>query len=161
TPDAAAPSLLPPGFNADAPTESLAVAGSGRQVQTVDSLLYQDRLQWLNEAGGDMDALARRVAQAGLEGGGPPGGGRFGGGGPAGLGPGGGSGPGGFRGGEGFGGFQRSNKLQGSVYYNIAGAPFDARPFSLNGLPTDKADYFDNRYGATLGGPVKIPGLYD
>ena len=159
--DAAASAPLPPGFNADAPTEALALAGNGRQVQTVDSLLYRDRLQWLDEAGGDMDALARRVAQAGLEGG-PPGGGRFGGGGPGGFGgPGGGFGGGGFRGGEGFGGFQRSNKLQGSVYYNLSGAPFDARPYSLNGQPADKADYFDNRYGATLGGPVKIPGLYD
>ena len=88
------------------------------------------------------------------------GGGRFpGGGGPGGFGPGGGFGGGGFRGG--FGGFNRSNKLQGSVFYNLSGAPFDARPFSLNGQPTEKADYFQNRYGLTLGGPVKIPGIYD
>ena len=159
TAEAAQSPQLPPGFNADAPTEALALSG-GRQVQTVDSLLYRDRLQWLDEAGGDMDALARRVAQAGFEGGGP--GGRFGGGGPGGFGgPGGGFGGGGFRGGEGFGGFQRSNKLQGSVFYNLAGSPFDARPFALNGVPTDKAEYYQNNYGATLGGPVKIPGLYD
>ncbi|HVO13192.1 MAG TPA: carboxypeptidase regulatory-like domain-containing protein [Vicinamibacteria bacterium] len=156
-PDAAAQALLPPGFSADAPTESVALAGSGRQVQTLDALLFHDRLQWLDEAGGDLDALARRVAQAGIDG--PPGGRGFPGGGPGGFGPGG-FGPGGPRG-EGFGGFNRSNRLQGSVFYNAAGSPFDARPFSLNGQPTEKAQYFQNRYGATLGGPVKIPGLYD
>lgn len=63
--------------------------------------------------------------------------------------------------GEGFGGFGRSNRLQGSVYYNASGAPLDARPYSLNGQAKDKADYFQNRYGATLGGPVKLPGVYD
>jgi trimeric autotransporter adhesin len=159
-PDAASQSMLPPGFSAEAPTESLAVAGGGRQVQTIDSLLFGDRLQWLEEAGGDTDALARRMAQAGLDGPGGAGGGRFPGGGPGGPG----GGPGGFGGGgrgDGFGGFGRNNRLQGSVYYNAAGSPFDARPFSQNGQPTDKAAYFENRYGATLGGPLKIPGLYD
>ena len=72
----------------------------------------------------------------------------------------GGPGGGGFRG-EGFGGFNRRNRLQGSVYYNVSGSPFDARPFSLNGQPTEKAVYFQNRFGATLGGPLKIPGVYD
>jgi len=163
TPDASAQALLPQGFSADAPTESLALAGSG-QVQTVDALLFRDRLQWLEEAGGDVDALARRIAQGGFDG--PMGGGRgFPGGGPGGFGPGGfgpgGFGPGGGGFGGGFGGFNRSNRLQGSVYYNAAGSPFDARPYSLNGQPTEKASYFQNRYGATLGGPVKIPGLYD
>jgi len=152
--DATSQALLPPGFSADAPTESVALAGEGRQVQTVDALLYGARLQWLEDAGGDTDALARRMAQAGLEG--ATGDGMRSPGGPGGSRPGG----GGFRG-EGFGGFNRSNKLQGSVYYNAAGSPFDARPFSLNGQPTQKAAYFENRYGATLGGPVKIPGLYD
>ena len=147
--------LLPPGFSADAPTESVALAGGRGQVQTVDALLYGSRLQILEETGGDTDALARRMAQGGLEGAAgdgmtSPGGGS------GGFRPGG----GGLRG-EGFGGFNRSNKLQGSVYYNGAGSPFDARPFSLNGRPTQKAAYFENRYGATLGGPVKIPGLYD
>jgi len=163
-PDTATQALLPQGFSADAPTESVALAGSGRQVQTVDALLFRDRLQWLDEAGGDLDALARRVAQAGIDG--PPGGRGFGGDGGGGGGGGrGGFGPGGFGGGggrgEGFGGFSRSNRLQGSVFYNAAGSPFDARPFSLNGQPTEKAQYFQNRYGATLGGPVKIPGVYD
>jgi hypothetical protein len=166
-PDPSAQALLPPGFSADAPTESLALVGSGQQVQTVDALLFRDRMQWLEEAGGDLDALARRMAQAGFDGqrgfpgGGPGGFGPGGPGGPGGFGPGG-FGPGGwggFRGG--FGAFNRLNRLQGSVYYSAAGSPFDARPFSLNGQPTEKASYFQNRYGATLGGPFKIPGLYD
>jgi hypothetical protein len=161
--DAAQP-LLPPGFSSEAPTESVALSGSGGQVQTADGF-FRDRQQWLEEAGGDVEALARRIAQAGLDGtfagrgpGGPAGPGGLGGG-LGGLGPGGGPGAAGFR--DGFGGFNRSNRVQGSVYYNAAGSPFDARPFSLNGQPTAKADYFQNRYGLTLGGPVKIPHVYD
>jgi trimeric autotransporter adhesin len=164
--DTAAEALLPPGFSADAPTESVALTGNGRQVQTIDALLFRDRLQWLEESGGDLDALARRIAQSGEgpgggqrgfpgEGPGGFGGGGFGGGGFGG-GPGGGPG-GGFRG----GGFGRSDRIQGSVFYGAAGSPFDARPYSLNGQPTQKPEYFQNRFGATLGGPLKIPGIYD
>jgi hypothetical protein len=155
--------LLPGGFAADAPTESIAAAASN-QIETVDALLFRDRMQMLEEAGGDIDALARRLTQGGFEGGagfGPGGGGPGGGfgggrGGPGGGGPGG-AGPGG----PGQGGRGGANRIQGSVNYNVSGSPFDARPFSLNGKETDKADYFQHRYGATLGGPLKIPRVYD
>ena len=155
-PDAAAQSLLPPGFSADAATES--VATQGAQVQTVDSLLFRDRQGLLDEVGGDLDALAQRLRQ-GLAGGmgageGPPGG-------AGGFGPGrgdfggGGFGGGGFRGGGG-----RGNRLQGSLFYTLGGSALDASPYPLNG-PQAKADYLQQRFGATLGGPLKIPGLYD
>jgi hypothetical protein len=41
------------------------------------------------------------------------------------------------------------------------GSPFDARPFALNGKPAPKEDYFQHRYGATVGGPLKIPHVFD
>src|SRR5262249_10940239 len=63
-PDAASQSLLPPGASPDAPTESVALAASGNAAQTVDALLYGDRQAWLDEAGGDLEALGRRIAQA-------------------------------------------------------------------------------------------------
>src|SRR5262245_32796076 len=57
--DTGTQALLPPGFSADAPTESVALLGAANAAQTVDGLLYGDRQQWLDEAGGDLDALAR------------------------------------------------------------------------------------------------------
>jgi outer membrane receptor protein involved in Fe transport len=158
--DPASQSLLPPGFSPDAPTES--VATQGAQGQTVDSLLFRDRQALLDEVGGDLDALAQRMRQGGFGGGmgpgeGPPGG-------PGGFGPGG-FGGGGFGPGGGFGGFAgrggaRANRLQGSVFYNFGGSALDASPYPLNG-PQQKADYFQQRFGATFGGPLKVPGLYD
>jgi hypothetical protein len=155
-PDAEAQSLLPPGFSPDAPTES--VAAQGAEIQTVDRLLFHDRQALLDEVGGDLDALARRMRE-GLPGGrgpgeGPPGG-------RGGFGPGGfGGPPGGFRGGGFRGGRGRSNRPWGSLFYNLGGSPFDASPYPLNG-PTQKADYLQQRFGAILGGPLKIPGVYD
>jgi hypothetical protein len=151
--DAAAQSLLPPGFSPDAPTES--VATQGAQVQTIDALLFRDRQALLDEVGGDIDALAQRMRQGLVDGagpgGGPPGGFRRGG-----FGPGGGRfGGGWFRGGRG-----RANRLQGSLFYTLGGSALDASPYPLNGT-SQKADYLQQRFGATLGGPLKIPGVYD
>src|SRR5262249_7592039 len=36
----------------------------------------------------------------------------------------------------------------------------DAKPYSLNGLPESKADYNQNRFGITIGGPLNIPHIY-
>ena len=162
--DLTAQLLLPPGVAADAPTESISMA-AGTQIETVDALLFRDRQQMLDEAGGDLDALGRRIAQGGLDGAG--GFGPGGGGGAGGFGGGRGAGGGGFGGGPGggfggpFGQGRGSNRLQGGVNYNMSGSPFDARPFALNGKPSPKEDYFQNRYGATLGGPLKIPHVFD
>jgi hypothetical protein len=155
-PDREAQSLLPPGFSPDAPTES--VAAQGNEIQTVDRLLFRDRQALLDEVGGDLDALARRMREgisgAGRPGEGPPGG-------RGGFGPGGfGRGPGGFRGGGFRGGRGRSNRPWGSFFYNLGGSPFDASPYPLNGS-RQKADYLQQRFGAMLGGPLKIPGVYD
>jgi hypothetical protein len=159
-PDAESESLLPSGFSPDAPTESVATAGN--QVQTVDALLFRDRQALLDEVGGDLDALAQRMRQGGSAGGMGPAGG-FGppgrpGGGEGGFGPGRGYGGGGYRGGP--GGWARGSRLQGSVFYSLGGSALDASPYPLNG-PQQKANYLQQRFGATLGGPLKIPGVYD
>ena len=72
-------------------------------------------------------------------------------------------GPGGFGGGRGgfggpFGGRGgRGNQIRGSVFQSMDSSVLDTAPFALNGQPTVKPDYFQQRFGATLGGPLVIP----
>jgi trimeric autotransporter adhesin len=72
----------------------------------------------------------------------------------------GGGGFGGGRGGRGMRGFN-VNKPHGSLFYTYDGSALDAKPFSLNGQPVNKADYNQNRFGATIGGPLNIPHIYN
>jgi trimeric autotransporter adhesin len=139
---------LPPGFSADAPTDSVTTTGSA--VEVADTSFFRDRMDALDAVGGDMDALARRLTTGGGDGG-------FGGGMGGGFGRGFG---GGFMGG---GGEMRGrgDRLQASIFHTIGGAALDARPYTLNGRATEKADYVQHRFGATVSGPVKIPGVYD
>jgi trimeric autotransporter adhesin len=92
----------------------------------------------------------------GLEG---PGGGR---GGFGGEGFGGRGGPGGGPGGRlAFAAQQLNNRPRGQVSYTLAGSPLDAAPYPLTGQPTTKPQYFQQRFAATIGGPLKIPKLFD
>jgi hypothetical protein len=71
-----------------------------------------------------------------------------------------GGGPGGFGGGgRGMRNFN-INKPHGSFFYGFNGSPFDAKPFSLDGGPEEKASYGQSRFGATIGGPLNIPHIY-
>ena len=45
-------------------------------------------------------------------------------------------------------------------FQSFDSSALDAAPFSLNGEPTRNADYLQQRFGATLGGPFKIPKIY-
>jgi hypothetical protein len=72
---------------------------------------------------------------------------------------------GGFRGGPAvflLGGGRRFNINQphGSLYYNLNDAPFDARPYSISGIPVPKPAYNAQRFGGNLGGILRIPHLY-
>lgn len=123
----------------------------------------------------------------GFGGPGGPGGGFGGGRGPGGGGPGGrgpGAGPGGGRG-PGADGRRpdpervaefmrrrrnmvfgnRSNRgrpsMRGSLDWNFGNSALDARPFSLTGEKIQKPSYAQNRFGATIGGPLRIPKLID
>ena len=61
---------------------------------------------------------------------------------------------------NGFGGRGRSNRLQGSLFYNLGDSALDAAPYPLNGRH-GKADYLVQRFGFTFGGPLRIPGVHD
>ena len=102
----------------------------------------------------NMDQLRERVDDLrarGLLGG-------FEGGGGGGLGM---SGPGGASGGAGRMRLGSLNRPHGQIYYNASNAALDAAPYSLSGQPSQKPAYGSNKIGATLGGPLKIPHIFD
>ena len=101
------------------------------------------------------------IMVAGGAGGGPPGGG-FGG--PGGLfgGGGGGGRGGGGGGGQGFRLFRQNvNRVRFSFYDNYQNSAFDAKPFAITGQPEPKVGHYDERVGANMGGPLKIPHIYN
>jgi hypothetical protein len=113
-------------------------------------------------------SVGGRTAFAGEGFGGPAGPGGFGGpGGP----PGGRLAQGGiFRGGGGGGnggrgggrlGRQAVNRVRFSFYDRYANSAFDARPYSITGNEFPKVSNYDERFGANMGGPLKIPHIYD
>ncbi|HLH05940.1 MAG TPA: TonB-dependent receptor [Terriglobales bacterium] len=53
------------------------------------------------------------------------------------------------------------NQPHGSVFYDVGNAALDARPYSLSGAPGEQPSYSSNRFGATVGGPLKIPKVLD
>lgn len=157
------------GLAAEGGNESVAVSGAmGRaQEPMFDPGEMQDRMAEMQRQGGN--ALIGGAGNFQMLGGGGMGG--FGG---AGFGGGAGGGPmvfvmggGGFGGPGGGGHGGRSmrgfnvNKPHGSLFYTYDGSVLDAKPYSLNGLPEDKANYNQNRFGATIGGPLKIPHIYN
>ncbi len=101
--------------------------------------------------------------QGGMFGGGPGGmggpGGGFGGPGGAGGGPGGG-GPGMF-GGRGRMNRQAVNRVRFSFYDRFDTSAWDARPYSITGTEVPKPNFWDERFGGNIGGPLKIPHLYN
>jgi trimeric autotransporter adhesin len=153
------------GLASEAGNESVAIAGAqGRAEQNMfDPGEMQDRLSdlrdQLSRQGGGSGSISLGGATANIQMMGGPGG--FGGGG---FGGGGGGGPmiimmGGGGGGRGLRGFN-VNKPHGSVFFNYGGSALDAKPYSLNGQPENKASYNQNRFGATIGGPLNIPHIY-
>lgn len=174
TSDTAAASLVPPGFSTDA-SDAIALNGSATNI---DRNAMNDRFGAIGR--GEFDP---NNPEGGF--GGPPGafgggdqgpGGRggpggFGGGrggpggpgGPGGRGAGGQGGPGG-RGGAGFLGGRgvNQNRYQGNANYQFGGSLLDAKPFELpTAADTVIPPYTKNSYGVSIGGPVKIPGVYD
>ncbi len=153
------------GLNPDAPTESLAVAGASGQT---NDFMFGGNNEEMRQRIEEIRERARRgelgpgdaIQIMGGPGGGPgPGGPGLGGG------PGVGGGPG-MGGGQvmvlgGRGGRFNINKPHGALFYSVDDSTFDAKPYSLTGAATPKADYRQQRFGATLGGPLKIPHIYD
>ncbi len=94
--------------------------------------------------------------QGGMFGGGPGGGG-FGG--PGGGGPGGGGA--GMFGGRGRLNRQAVNRMRFSFYDRYDTSAWDARPYSVNGTQVSKPNFWDERFGGNIGGPLKIPHIYN
>jgi hypothetical protein len=151
------------GLAADGGNESVAITGArGRAEQNLfDSGEMQDRMNDLRDqlgrqgggSGGISLGGGNGVFQTG--GGGSFGGGGFGGGG---------GGPmivmmGGGGGGRGMRGFN-ANKPHGSIFFTYGGSGLDAKSYSLNGQPENKASYNQSRFGVTVGGPLNIPHIY-
>lgn len=94
--------------------------------------------------------------------GGPGGGGR----GPGGGGPGGGRGRGGQGGGQPPWGVQnrirqRINTVHYTLNETLTDSAFDARTWQANGQPQAKEPFNNNRFGGSIGGPLRIPHVYD
>jgi trimeric autotransporter adhesin len=144
--DQIAPAGMPvPGIAPDSATESVAVSGNtSNPMGQLNGDDFRQRIDELNGPGGP------GAAGAGF--GGAPGG--FGGGGF------GGRGGAGFGGGGGRGRGFNSNQPHGSIFYSIGDSAFNAAPYSLTGLPVVKPGFEQNRFGASVGGPLNIPKIY-
>ncbi|HZI56118.1 MAG TPA: TonB-dependent receptor, partial [Verrucomicrobiae bacterium] len=152
------------GLAAEGGNESVAISGAqGRTDQNMfDPGEMQDRIadlrDQLGRQGGGSGTISLGGATANIQmiggGGGFGGGGFGGGGGPMVIMMGGGGG-----GGRGMRGFN-INKPHGSAFFSYGGAGLDAKPYSLNGQPENKASYNQNRFGVTIGGPLNIPHIY-
>jgi hypothetical protein len=158
------------------PQAQAALSGSANSNATSDSFLLQGTVgQGFASGGPGGNGLGGLIP-------GTPGdqGGRFGGGRGQGQGPGqlfgggpggGGGGAGGFGGGPGGGGRggggggrlgrQTVNRVRFSFYDRFDSSAFDAKPYSITGNQVPKPSHYDDRFGASLGGPLKVPHIYD
>src|SRR5262245_60689960 len=170
------PDLALPGMSNNAPTESVAVAGNTAS-PAFGGMFDPERLMQmgLGDPGG-FGPGGPGGPGGGFDGqrGGPGGfgserGGRGGPGGPGGPGFGGRGGPGGPGQRGGRGGFilagQRGrgnlNRPNINFGYTLGDSAFDASPYALNGVAQPKPEYVQNRFNATIGGPLIIPKIYN
>jgi hypothetical protein len=172
------------GVNVDSGASSDSQAGNGGGQETAGgmppaSFMNEGSTETVAVSGNSNNAQSNESMFGGMRGEGGPGG-PDGQGGPGGPGGPGGGGPGGYGGGGGFGGGGRGglggrggtftlggrrgrfnfNQPHGSIFYTLGDSAFDAKPFSLNGQPTEKPSFVQNRFGATIGGPLNIPHIY-
>jgi trimeric autotransporter adhesin len=158
--DPGMPSLPQPGLSADAPTESVAVSGNmgrsenfGNNLDDLRERITEEIRQRAQRGEFGAGAGNIQINMGGPGGGGPPGGG--------GMmimmgGPGGGGTPFAIGGNGRF----NVNKPHGMVFYSLGDSIFDARPYSLTGQVAAKPEYMQNRFGASIGGPLNIPHIY-
>jgi len=133
------------GINPESATETVAVSGNAGQT---NDMLFGGNNEEMRQRIEEMRERARQN------------GGQFGG------------GPGGYHGGPGPGGGGpmimmggrgrfNINRPHGSLFYSAANSALDAAPYSLTGQPTVKPDYMQQRFGGAIGGPLKIPHIYN
>jgi hypothetical protein len=53
------------------------------------------------------------------------------------------------------------NRVRFSFYDRYTNSLFDARPYSITGNEFPKVSNYDERFGGNMGGPLKIPHIYD
>jgi len=143
------------GAGADSPTESVSISGTQGRTQDFGGGSEQD----LEDRVQEFRERMQREGGANLQGGGQGGAGGSGGG-PGGGGPGGPGGGGPIM----IGGLGRKfniNQPHGFLYFQDDNSALDARPYSLTGISTDRADYNQARFGANIGGPLNIPKLFN
>ena len=145
-----AEALLPPGFSVEASADSVTAFGN---TQATAGFFgpngpgdFAERFGFGNGFG---DAASSDAGGPGARGGPAAGGGPGGFGGRA-------FGPGGPFGRGGRGG--RGNQIRGSVFQSFDTSGLDTAQFPLNGAAS-KPDYLQQRFGATLGGPLVIGKL--
>ncbi|HET7694804.1 MAG TPA: TonB-dependent receptor [Vicinamibacterales bacterium] len=165
--EAAARLLLPAGFSTDAPSDAIAITGGNA---SLDRGLLNDRFDAIGRGVFDPATGEFAAGFAGEQGGRGGPGGRGGFGGPGGPGPGGrgGEGRGGPGGPGGPGGFViggrggQQQRYNGTTNYTFGGSALDAAPYQLrSGSAVQERPYTRQSFGGTLGGPVKLPGIYD
>jgi hypothetical protein len=130
------------GAGADIATESVSIAGTQGRSQDFGSGSEEDIQQRIQE-------FRERAQREGNAFGGP-GGGMGGPGGPGvaiAMG----------RLGRGF----NVNQPHGFLYFQDDNAGLDAQAYSLSGQQAEKASYNQIRFGAFVGGPLRVPGLFD
>jgi len=130
--------------SADAANQSVSVSGRMGNAQDFGLQNMDDLRNRID----DLRARGQLGGGGGFDGGGGPGGGGFNMGGP---------------GGGGGGGRMRMGSLtrpHGQIYYTASNAALDAAPYALSG-PAQKPAYGSNKIGASVGGVLKIPHLYD
>jgi hypothetical protein len=177
--EAAARQLLPPGFSNESPSQAVTFTGNAA---SLDRGMLGERFEAMGR--GEFDpATGDLPAGFGIPGG-PGGPGGFGGpgfggrGGPGGPGePAGRGGPGGRGGPAGRGGpggpggrgdfvlggrGGRQNAYNATANYTFGGSVLDAAPYQLRpDSRAGRAPYNRQNFGGTVGGPLKIKGVYD
>jgi hypothetical protein len=56
---------------------------------------------------------------------------------------------------------QQVNRVRFSFYDSYQNSAFDARPYAITGAPAPKIGHYDERVGGNIGGPLKIPHIYN
>jgi hypothetical protein len=163
--DSQVPALPSAANMAGADTESLAVSGNSGQTNNAmfggNNEEMRERIDDLRERVRNGQVQPGEIVQLGNEMGGIPGlqaQGGPGGGRPGMIAIGGGGGRGGFGGGRGR---FNLNQPHGSLFYSIGDSALNANSYSVTGNPLPKPAYLQQTYGASVGGPLKIPKLFD
>jgi len=56
---------------------------------------------------------------------------------------------------------QQVNRMRFTFYDRLDDSAFDARPYAITGEPSPKLGHYDDRFGANVGGPLRIPHIYN